>query len=346
VNVPYFRQLLLGACLGAPLAFAGCSQEAGVPQSFPPLHYSYLAPISLNVSNIVTQVNYVPPADGSSVDNLSPETPLQAVQAMIQDRLVASGSSGTATVQVNDASLRRVGDTVVATVAIHLTVRSADGLRTGYTDATVTRTRTTPDDTSPEAFRAFLYSITQDMMNAENVQLEYQIRQNLGAWLVGGVSAVGGAAAPVPVQTQDLGSGSLPPLTATPDTGMPAVPGAPTPLVPVAPPAGYVAPPAPVYGIQPPAAPPMPMAMPAPAVVAPTINPDTMPGGSVGLPAGNPVPTPSGADQIGAQPVTTMPGSASTPELVPSAAPPAPPAASSSSTSSGALPPLPPGITP
>jgi hypothetical protein len=343
VNVPYFRQLLLGACLAAPLAFAGCSQEAGVPQSFPPLHYSYLAPISLNVSNIVTQVNYVPPADGSSVDNLSPETPLQAVQAMIQDRLVASGSSGTATVQVNDASLRRVGDTVVATVAIHLAVRSADGLRTGYTDATVTRTRTTPDDTSPEAFRAFLYSITQDMMNAENVQLEYQIRQNLGAWLVGGVSAVGGAAAPVPVQTQDLGSGSVP-MTAMPQTG---VPGAPTPLVPVAPPAAYGAPPAPVYGIQPPAAPPMPMAMPAPAVAAPTAYPDTMPGGSVGLPAGNPVPTQSGADQIGAQPVTTMPGSASTPALVPSVPPPTPPAASSSPTnSSGALPPLPPGITP
>jgi hypothetical protein len=340
VNVPYFRQLLLGACLAAPLAFAGCSQEAGVPQSFPPLRYSYLAPISLNVSNIVTQVNYVSPADGSSIDSFSPETPLQAVQAMIQDRLVASGSSGTATVQVNDASLRRVGDTVVATVAIHLTVRSADGLRTGYTDASVTRTRTTPDDTSPEALRAFLYSMTQDLMNAENVQLEYQIRQNLGAWLVGGVSAVGGPAAPVPVQTQDLGSSV--PMTALPDTSQP---GAPTPLVPAAPPAAYGAPPAPVYGIQPPPAPPMPMTMPAPAVAAPAVNPDTMPGGSVGLPAGNPVPS-SGADQIGAQPVTTMPGDASTPAVVPSAPPPAPPAASSSSGNSGGLPPLPPGITP
>lgn len=345
MNVPYFRQLLLGACFAAPLALAGCSQEAGVPQSFPPLHYSYLAPISLNVSNIVTQVNYVPPADGSDIDNLSPETPLQAVQAMIQDRLVASGSSGTATVQVNDASLRRVGDTVVATVAIHLSVRSADGLRTGYTDATVTRTRTTPDDTSPEALRAFLYTITQDMMNAENVQLEYQIRQNLGAWLVGGGSAVGGAAAPVPVQTQDLGSGSLPPLTAVPDTSVPAMPGAPTPLVPVAPPAGYSTPPAPVYGIQPPAAPPMPMAMPAPAMAAPTVNPDTMPGGSVGLPAGNPVPTPMGADQIGAQPAATMPGDVSTPAVVPSA-PPAPLAPPAPPPSSSSLPPLPPGITP
>jgi hypothetical protein len=269
VNVPYFRQLLLGACFAAPLALAGCSQEAGVPQSFPPLHYNYLAPISLNVSNIVTQVNYVPPADGSDIDNLSPETPLQAVQAMIQD------------------------------------------------------------------LRAFLYTITQDMMNAENVQLEYQIRQNLGAWLVGGVSAVGGAAAPVPVQTQDLGSGSLPPLTAVPDTSVPAMPGAPTPLVPVAPPARYSTPPAPVYGIQPP----------APAMAAPTVNPDTMPGGSVGLPAGNPVPTPMGADQIGAQPAATMPGDVSTPAVVPSA-PPAPLAPPAPPPSSSSLPPLPPGITP
>ena len=77
------------------------------------------------------------------MDSMSPEPPLQAVQQMIQDRLVAAGGSGTATVTINSASLNRVNDTVVGNISLRLTVTSADGLRRGYTDANVTRTRTT-----------------------------------------------------------------------------------------------------------------------------------------------------------------------------------------------------------
>jgi hypothetical protein len=348
VKFPQFRHLLLGACFGLPLALAGCGGPPAAPQIFAPLHYSYLAPISLNVGTIVTQVNYVPAMDGSSIDGMSPEAPLDAVRAMIQDRMVAAGSGGTATVQVNDASLRRVGDTVVATVSIHLTVQSADGHRTGYTDASVTRTRTTPDDSSMEAMRAFLYAMVQDLMNAENVQLEYQIRQNLGGWLVGGVSAIGGPAAPVAVQTQDLGSS---PVTSVPPVSLPATSSAPTPLVP--PP--YVSAVTPNAALAPYGAPPMA----TPASLAPPVAPmntDTMPGGSVGLPEGNavqPPPVDSGAPtQLtpsatpGDQLVPASPSGM--PAAMPAAAAPAAaaPAAASPSSSSGALPPLPAGITP
>ena len=264
-----FRYTLLGACLSAPFLLAGCSSDEGVPQIFPPLRYTYLAPISLNVSSIKTVVAYAPSQDGTNLDAESPEPPIQAVQQMLQDRLTAAGSNGTATVTINTASLNRVNDTVVGNVSVQVAVTSADGRRAGYTEASVTRTRTLPDDTSYDAMRAFLYTMTSDLVNAENVELEYQIRQHLAGWLVGGVSPIGGPAAPTPVEAEPLAGPGSPAVGAAPGTGAPMPLGAPTPLgepTPASMPAPYPAPyPAPSY---PPAVPsagitPMPMTSPA-----------------------------------------------------------------------------------
>ena len=350
-----FRHMLLGVCLSAPFLLVGCGGDEGVPQNFPPLRYTYLAPISLNVANIQTQVDYAPAADGSSLDSMSPETPLQAVQQMIQDRLVAAGGGGTATIMINSASINRVNDTAVGNISLRLTVTSADGHRTGYTDANVTRTRTLPDDTSEDALRAFLYSMTQDMVNAENVELEYQIRQNLAAWLVGGGSAViGGPAAPTPVQAEPLGG----PGSSAPVTGAPTPLGAPQPLGAPAPASMTVAPYQPavpayqpavpayqpaVPATMPPSGMPEPLgtpegAAPAAAPTMPTNLPeqqpdsgqtDTMPGSDLGMPQGNPVPpdtslppeTPPGT------PVPLTPGSGTGPSPAEQLGPSQPPAA-------------------
>ena len=359
-----FRHMLLGVCLSAPFLLVGCGGDEGVPQNFPPLRYTYLAPLSLNVASIQTNIQYVPTQEGTSLDAMSPEAPIQAVQQMIQDRLVAAGGSGTAIVTIDSASLNRVSDTVVGNISLRLTVTSADGRARGYTNANVSRTRTMPDDTSDAALRAFLYSMTQDLVNAENVELEYEIRQHLGTWLVGGGSAViGGQAAPTPVQAVPLGG----PGTGAPVTGAPMPLAAPMPL----------GSPAPAATTPTPA---MPMAMPMTPPPATLTEPDTMPGGDLGMPQGNPVPseqppvsaaptTPGAPTPL--TPTTPAPAAGSTPayQLVPAqppaststpapavpaapapvAAPTAPapavPAAPSSSGSS-TLPPLPPGITP
>ncbi len=340
-----FRPMALGACLALPLLLAACASES-MPQSFPPLRYNYLAPLSLDVGAIQTRVRYTPAQDGSSLDAMSPESPLQAVEQMIQDRLVAGGTGGTATVSINAASINQVNDTAVGNISIRLTVTSADGRKRGYTDASVTRSRTMPDTTDPDAIRAFLYAMTQDLVNAENVELEYQIRQNLASWLVGGGSAVvGGAAAPQPVQATPLGGpGSAMPGSATPMTGA-TLPG-------------------------------------GTAAGAPAGTDSSMPGGSLGLPMGNPVPTgqnlsvpaPIAAPTTGAAPATgatptaapgapipltpampasTMPPSGTlgtmpvSPTPAPAAAPaPAPTPKTTPPSSSSALPPLPTGITP
>jgi len=340
-----FRHMMLGACLVAPFLLAGCAGgDEGVPQTFPPLRYTYLAPLSLNVGQIVTQVLYVPAADGSSVDGMSPESPLQATQQLIQDRLVAGGGGGIATVTISSASLTRVTDTVVGNISVHLAVRSADGRRSGEVDATASRTGTTPDDTSPDAMRAFLYQLTQQLVSAENVELEYQIRQRLGAWLVGGgSSAVGGPAAPVPVQAEDLGSSSAPmPMTGGPTPLIaPSPMGAPPPMPQLVPPSQLTPAPMPMAMPMP-----APMTMPMPANAAPAVAPEPptveMPSGSVGLPEGNPVPqyVPPPAPAPTAPVPLTPATSTSPPSAVPM------PAVAPAPASNGALPPLPPGITP
>ena len=348
--------MLLGACLTAPFLLAGCGGDEGVPQNFPPLRYTYLAPISLNVSSIQTEVAYAPSDDGTSLDAMSPEPPVQAVQQMLQDRLVAGGAGGTATVTINTASIDRVDDTAVGNISVQVAVTSADGRQTGYTQASVTRTRTLPDDTSDDAMRAFLYTMTSDLVNAENVELEYQLRQHLAGWLVGGASSVvGGPAAPTPVEAEPL-SGPGAPVVGAPVVGAPVVgapaPGAPMPLggpAPAAMPVPYSTPAAPS------AMPPMPM----PQTAQPTApqgvdTTPTMPSGDLGLPQGNPVPLtpPAPAAEPGAAPapsyqlVPSQPPAAAAPAA---AVPPTPapaPAAPPPPANPGTLPPLPPTITP
>jgi hypothetical protein len=357
--------MLLGACLSAPFLLAGCSSDEGVPQTFPPLRYTYLAPISLNVASIQTEVAYAPTDDGTSLDAMSPEAPIQAVQQMVQDRLVAAGASGTATVTINTASINRVNDTAVGNVSVQVAVISADGRRSAYTQASVTRTRVLPDDTSDDALRAFLYQMTSELVNAENVELEYQLRQHLAGWLVGGTSPiVGGPAAPAPVEAQPLSGPGAPesgaPASGAPAMGAPMPLGAPTPLGAPAPASMSVPPSAPAA---PAAMPPMPMTAPPTAPPSSDTTP-TMPSGDLGLPQGNPVPltppapaaapatapatVPSAAPSPAYQLVPTQPPGASAPAAAaPAAAAPSPaPAAPPPAANPGTLPPLPPTITP
>jgi hypothetical protein len=350
-----FRHTLLGACLSAPFLLAGCGGDQGVPQNFPPLRYTYLAPIALNVSSIQTQVAYAPTDDGTSLDAMSPEAPIQAVEQMLQDRLVASGTGGTATVTINTASLNRVNDTAVGNISVQVAVISADGRRSGYTTASVTRTRTLPDDTSDSALRPFLYQMTSDLVNAENVELEYQMRQHLAGWLVGGTSPiVGGPAAPAPVQAEPL-SGPGAPTMGAPTIGAPMPLGAPAPASMPAPSA------------VPSATPPMPVTT-LPGQAQPVDTTPTMPSGDLGLPQGNPLPqdvspvapvaTPGApvpltpAATTGAAPspayqlVPSQPPGSSAPAAPAPAAPAAPARAPAPAANPATLPPLPPTITP
>ncbi|HUZ64469.1 MAG TPA: hypothetical protein VMU82_12270 [Acetobacteraceae bacterium] len=204
---PTRRAIIRCATLGAPLLLAACAiGESGPPQAFPPLRYNYLRPLRLNVAAIQIQSRYF--SGPGQLDNLSPERPETALRQMAQDRLVAAGSSGSAVFVITDASLRMVRDEIVGNLAVRLDVRTSDGNRVGFAEARVSRSHTAPESTSTDALRAALYDMTKSLMDAMNVEFEYQLRRSLGEWLIGGPVGGGGTVAaplaPSTVQQQNL----------------------------------------------------------------------------------------------------------------------------------------------
>jgi len=189
-----------------PLLLAACG---GGQSDYPPLHYSYLTPLRLNVATIEIQQHFVPSNVPPDVSQLDPVQPVQALRNMAEDRLQAFGSSGRAVFVIQNASLTRQGDTVYGDFDVEVDIYTANNVRTAYAEARVSATHTGDADDP-----ATLYGMTKDMMNRMNVEIEYQMRRSLGAWLL-----PEGVVQP-PVQQQPL---------------MPAAPAAPPPPTPLAP---------------------------------------------------------------------------------------------------------------
>jgi hypothetical protein len=260
----HLKSTLFAAGLAALLpALAGCSSSPPPPpQVFAPLTYNYLPPIVLTVSNIEFQNNYVPDPSAETLIGQDPAVPADTVMAMAQHRLVASGTPGTATFTLQTASIEPVGDNYVGTISVQLNVVSADGLKTGFTEASVSATQTAPgSDATANQVQAVLYSMTKQMMDQLNVQLQYHIQHDMGSWvsysnntaapgLNSGSASNGGIVAaplPAPGATAPLtGPGATAPLTQSgataPVTGSsaPATPPAALAPVPLAPGSGIL----------------------------------------------------------------------------------------------------------
>ncbi|MBN9511651.1 MAG: hypothetical protein J0I21_21390 [Alphaproteobacteria bacterium] len=191
------RAVLLAALAGS---LAACETPAP-PQSFAPLSYDYLTKLRLRVVTIDIDDAYTAAtvANGEHMEAQAPESPAAALRRMAQDRLVAGGEGGHAVFTIQDAALVRIGDRYEADFAVHLDVTSADGTRSGYASARVTRTRQISDYT-PEGTRRELYALTKAAMDDMNVEFEYQVRKSLRDYLMSPGDA------PAPVEQQDLGS--------------------------------------------------------------------------------------------------------------------------------------------
>lgn len=187
-----------------PLLLTACG---GGQREYPPLHYSYLTPLRLNVATIEIQQHFVPSNVPPDVSQLDPMQPVQALRNMAEDRLQAFGSSGRAVFVIQNASLTRSGNTVYGDFDVEIDIYTAGNVRTAYAEARVSATHTGDAGDS-----STLYGMTKDMMDRMNVELEYQMRRSLGGWLL-----PEGVVQP-PVQQQ--------PLTPAP---IPAAPPAPRP---------------------------------------------------------------------------------------------------------------------
>jgi uncharacterized protein (DUF2267 family) len=85
-------------------------------------------------------------------------------------------------------------------MVVHLDVMTSDGAKTGYAEARVSRTSTFDND-GPNATRAALNTLVNQMMTDINVEFEFQVRRTLRDYLEKTAPA---APAPKPIQSEDL----------------------------------------------------------------------------------------------------------------------------------------------
>jgi hypothetical protein len=173
------------AALLLPLLLASCADddEVAAPvlrHDFPPLRYGYLPPIKLNVGRVETAEGFVPPSGDEEIIGTSPVDAVGTLFAMARDRLKPVGPGGIATFRILNASITRHRDTLNGVLAVRLDVHNGDGTDSGYAEGRVTAAHSgAVSDT-----RAVVYDMLKSMMFDMNVELEYQLRNKLKAWVV------------------------------------------------------------------------------------------------------------------------------------------------------------------
>jgi hypothetical protein len=263
------------------LLLASCEPEQPAPStSFPPLDFTYLPPLPLNVATVDVLSQYVPSGVPPEVSQYDPVSPVAALRLMATERLKPVGSAGRAVFSIDDAAMVRSGDTVTGAYSVTLSVYTSAGVRAGFAQATVTRQLNIVGEDLPAA----LYTLTRQLMQQMNVEFEYQVRRSLSDWLLP-------TAAPAVPQQEPV----------PPPAPLVTPPTAPPPLVPV-PQAMRAQPPPASYGAPPPA--PQPMAGPEPALPYPPPPAGPLPEPTTAPPPPSP-PLPSALPPAGTLPPPT-----------------------------------------
>jgi hypothetical protein len=212
-----------------PLLLTACGGGETPPATQgPPLDFSYLPVLDLNVATIRIEDQYTPSGVPPDVTQQDPISPAAALQQMAQQRLRAGGSAGAAVFVVTNASMVRTGDAITGAFSVTLNIYTSAGVRAGFAEATVTRQIAGFGGDLQGA----LATLTRQLMEQMNVEFEYRVRRSLGEWLLATHAPV-----PPPVPTGPPAA-YPPPMPSTPTPGTSA--GQPISLAPP----GSLAPPA------------------------------------------------------------------------------------------------------
>ncbi len=186
------------ASLLLPFLLAACG-GGDDRTDFPPLRYDYLPTLPLNVATLLTEVRFVPGRQSADVTDSAPVDLAATLKGLATDRLKPSGSKDRAIFAIRQASFLLRGDQVTGTLEATLEIITDDGQHAGYVEARARRQYTG----RTSQLRGILYDMTVGMMDDMNVELEFQIRKYLKAWIVESTNV-----APTPVAAEPLAAPS------------------------------------------------------------------------------------------------------------------------------------------
>ena len=179
---------LVGACATLP--------DGSGP---PPISFSEMPPLALDVGRIELDDRYRSPAAAPNVEHIFPVPPAAAVRVWVRDRLRATGSGGALRVVLRRADVveTRLGsagglrglltteqtERYDATIDLSLEILDPAGEVRSRINAEVRRSRTIAEDVSVNERRTIWHEMVRALADNMDRTLEEQIRVHFGKWL-------------------------------------------------------------------------------------------------------------------------------------------------------------------
>lgn len=194
-----------------PLALGACASTPPPQQADgPPIGYTHLTQIRLDVATIVIEDRMPAPGPADVGRSLQPSA-AEAVRIMGRDRLAAFGSENRARFGVTRAQMLRTrnpagtglfagdpGEQLSCQLTARLDILDANDRRLGFAEASAERTRNV--ESTAAGRRLGAESLLRQTMFDLNTEFEFQIRRALRPYLVEGNQA----APPQPVGREEL----------------------------------------------------------------------------------------------------------------------------------------------
>ena len=179
-------------------ALAGC--ETPVNEAiFPEQTFQHLPRIFLNIAEIQITPLYKLSGKPPNIEHEMPVPPHKAILRWVNDRLVATGTSGKAVITIQEASviethLKSIGgvksaftneqsERYNATIKVQIKIISNNPLRVAEASATSRRSQTVAENSTLLERRTLWYELTEKLMHSFDKVFEIQIRKHLSEFI-------------------------------------------------------------------------------------------------------------------------------------------------------------------
>jgi hypothetical protein len=185
--------LLAGAAM---LVLAACESSPPPRPVFPDIRFTERPPMRIDAAAIDIERQFRPTLRPPNVEHLFPVSPERAMENWARDRLQATGTSRRVRVRIVDASVREIelprtggvrgafttdqAQRYDATVEMSVDVMSDRGFSERSVTAKAARSRSVPENITPNDREMVWYQLTKELMADLDVELERQIRSNFG----------------------------------------------------------------------------------------------------------------------------------------------------------------------